>query len=150
MLNSVMNKIFYSPELTQILNQLIPNIPLTGSFELYEISKNNNISFDNFFTEGFANVEQTFLLISNALISNDLAVVRTGHKIELTEKGRLMKSHKTWELYIKFMELEEKSKRNDLWIKAYWVKYESIKTLITIIITAIITIILTLISLMGN
>lgn len=134
-----MDKIFYSPELTQILNQLIPNIPFTGSFELFEISKSINSSFDDFFTNGFANTEQTFLLISNELISNDLAKLTSGHKIELTEKGKLMKSQQTWEDYIKFLKLEEKAKRNDLWAKAYWVKYETIKTLITIILTAIVT-----------
>lgn len=134
--------VFYSPELTQILNRLIPDIPNSGSFDLLETSKKGNYSFDNFFTDGFANVEQTYLLISNELISNDLATLCSGHKIELTEKGKLMKSHQTWENFVKFNELEKKARINDLWTKTYWVKYEFIKQLITAIITAIITIIL--------
>lgn len=144
---STNEKIFYSPELTQILNRLIPDIPNIGSFDLFEISKNCNYSFDNFFTDGFANVEQTYLLISNELISNELAILCSGHKIELTEKGKLMKSHQTWENFVKFNELEKKAKKNELWTKAYWVKYEIIKKLITAIVTAIITVILAYITL---
>lgn len=128
-------KIFCNPELTQILNKLIPFIPVNGSFDLYEISKINEISFIDFFTDGLAKVEENYMQITNELIATDIAHLTKGNKLELKEKGKELIKHKTWEKYIDYINLEEKAKKNEMWTKAYWGRYEFIKTIITVLIT---------------
>jgi hypothetical protein len=130
-----MEKIFYNPELTQILNKLIPYIPVNGSFNLYEISKTIEVSFDDFIIDGLAKVEENYIQIANELIANDLALLRKGNELELKEKGKELIKLKTWENYIDYIKLEEKAKKNEMWTKAYWGRYELIRTAIIVLVT---------------
>jgi len=115
-----MDKVFYYFEWTEILNKLLPKIPIHQDFDLYQIAQEAKISYEELFTDSFANVEQTYIQISNGLIANGFAELVSGHKIKLTEEGIRLQKAGNWMKYQKRLKLEQQASYWDTFMKAKW------------------------------
>lgn len=126
------NKTFYSPEYTIILNSLIKFFPYSLAFNLYEIQKEEQLTYDNFFSEGFKHSLETYKIISDYLIYNDFAKPSSNNSeyIILTDKGRDLIKTGSYEKFVEFDTLKREAEIADLVAKKYYWYIEFIKIIV--------------------
>ena len=84
------NYIFYTSELTTILNSLIKYFPYRLAFKLYDIQQKEKLSYVNLFIDGFTINENVYNELTKYLVYNDFATFSTDNYVVLTDKGRFL------------------------------------------------------------
>jgi hypothetical protein len=125
------NYIFYTSELTTILDSLINYFPYRLAFKLYDIQQKEKLTYDNLFADGFTNNENVYNDLTKYLVYNDFAISSADSYIILTDKGRLLIKSGSYKNFVDFEELEQQAKINDLKAKKYYKLIEFLKMFIS-------------------
>lgn len=123
-----MDKYFYSPEWTTILNSLLDKLPVDDEFNLFDISKELKTEYKNTFTSWFSTSEKTYIDITNGLIANNLARLSSRSAIILTEEGKQLKELGSWIEYQNLLNLKRRATywrtfRDAKWLQIAFIGY---------------------------
>lgn len=116
-----MDKYFYSPEWTTILDSLLDKLPVDDEFNLFDITKELEIKYKNTYTSWFSTSEKTYIDITNGLIANNLARLSSRSTVILTEEGKHLKELGSWLKYQNRLNLEKQA--------TYWKTFRDAKWL---------------------
>jgi hypothetical protein len=131
--------IFNSIELDTILNSLIKFFPINSPFNLYVISQESKIEYEDFIIDGLSNVEQTYIDITNNLIYNDFAMLNDFYNIVLTNKGRELVKYGGYKEFVKNACLKQDAESRGFWIKKNWFWVELLKVVLSVVVGVLLT-----------
>ncbi|RTL56343.1 MAG: hypothetical protein EKK37_17900 [Sphingobacteriales bacterium] len=141
-LKSDIDEYFYSKEWDIILNSLLTFLPPNLSFNLYKISQEVNINYEDIMVDGISKVEKTYTDITNYLIYNDFVKLHHFPNVTFTDKGRRLLECGSYKGFAHAEQLRQKAEKRDLWVKKNWFWVEFLKVIITIIVGALLTLVI--------